>query len=44
LEKYPEMRQFFAQVDMSQQARKLVATLEVVVAGIEKGENITPAL
>lgn len=44
LEKYPEMRQFFAQVDMSHQARKLAATLEVVVAGIEKGENITPAL
>lgn len=43
-EKYPETRQFFATTDMTTQARALAATLAVVVAGVEKGEDLTPAL
>ena len=43
-EKYPETRQFFAQTDMPKQARTLAATLAVVVAGVEKGENLVPTL
>jgi methyl-accepting chemotaxis protein len=43
-EKYPQTRPFFANVDMSVQARSLAATLAIVVAGAEKGENLTPTL
>jgi hemoglobin-like flavoprotein len=43
-EKYPATRQFFAQTDMKKQASTLAATLAVVVAGVEKGENLVPTL
>jgi len=43
-EKYPETRAFFANTDISKQARSLAATLAVVVAGVEKGEDLTPTL
>jgi methyl-accepting chemotaxis protein len=43
-EKYPETRQFFATTDIQKQSKALAATLAVVVAGVEKGENLTPAL
>jgi hemoglobin-like flavoprotein len=43
-EKYPETRQLFAQTDMPKQARTLAATLAMIVAGIEKGENVVPLL
>jgi methyl-accepting chemotaxis protein len=43
-EKYPGTRQFFANTDMSAQVRSLAATLAVVVAGVEKGDNLTPTL
>ncbi|HTI15073.1 MAG TPA: globin family protein [Dictyobacter sp.] len=43
-EKYPETQQFFAKTDMQQQARALASTLTVVVAGVEKGDNLVPAL
>lgn len=43
-EKYPQTRPFFANTDMSVQARSLAATLAVVVAGVEKGDDLTPTL
>lgn len=43
-EKYPATRQYFASTDMAKQARTLAATLAVVVAGVEKGENLVPTL
>jgi len=43
-EKYPATRQFFANTDMVKQARTLAATLAVVVAGVEKGEDLVPTL
>lgn len=43
-EKYPQTRQFFASTDMTKQARTLAATLAVVVAGVEKGEDLAPVL
>lgn len=43
-EKYPSTRQFFANTDMSKQARALAATLAVVVAGVEQGEDLVPTL
>jgi hemoglobin-like flavoprotein len=43
-EKYPETRQFFAGTDMPKQARALAGALALVVAGIEKGDDVTPIL
>ena len=43
-EKYPATRGFFAKTDMTKQARALAATLAVVVAGVEKGEDLVPTL
>lgn len=43
-EKYPATREFFSKTDMSKQARSLAGALALVVAGVEKGENITPVL
>jgi hemoglobin-like flavoprotein len=43
-EKYPATRAFFAETDMKKQARTLAATLAVVVAGVEKGEDLVPTL
>jgi len=43
-EKYPQTRPFFANTDMSMQARALAATLALVVAGVEKGDDLTPTL
>lgn len=43
-EKYPQTRPFFANADMSMQARSLAATLALVVASVEKGDDLTPAL
>ena len=43
-EKYPQTRSFFAKTDMAVQARALAATLAVVVAGVEKGDDLTPTL
>lgn len=42
--KYPSTRAFFAKTDMSRQARSLAGALALVVAGVEKEENLTPAL
>ncbi len=41
---YPETRALFAQTDMKGQEGSLIATLAVVVAGVERGENIRPTL
>lgn len=43
-EKYPGTRQFFVNTDMPKQARTLATTLAIVVAGVEKGEDLTPTL
>jgi len=43
-EKYPQTRPFFANTDMSMQARALAATLALVVTGVEKGDDLTPTL
>ena len=43
-EKYPQTRPFFANTDMSMQARTLAATLALVVTGVEKGDDLTPTL
>ncbi len=43
-EKYPGTRQFFANTNMSKQAHLLASTLALVVAGVEKGEDLTPTL
>ena len=43
-EKYPQTRPFFANTDMSAQARSLAATLALVVIGVEKGADLTPTL
>jgi methyl-accepting chemotaxis protein len=43
-EKYPQTRSFFANTDMAVQARTLAATLTLVVAGVERGDNLTPTL
>src|SRR5215472_6863262 len=42
--KYPQTRPFFANTDMSKQARTLAATLALVVAGVERGDNLVPTL
>jgi hemoglobin-like flavoprotein len=41
---YPETRSLFAQTDMRRQESVLMATLAAVVAGVERGENLTPIL
>jgi methyl-accepting chemotaxis protein len=41
---YPQTQQLFAHTDMKQQESSLVATLAVVVAGVERGDDLTPVL
>jgi hemoglobin-like flavoprotein len=41
---YPETKQLFAQTNMKRQEGSLVATLAIVVAGVERGDNLTPIL
>jgi hemoglobin-like flavoprotein len=41
---YPQTRAFFAKTDMKRLYSALAATLAVVVAGVEKGENLVPIL
>ena len=41
---YPETRSLFAHTNMSRQESSLMATLAVVVAGVERGDNLTPTL
>ncbi|MBE3560425.1 MAG: hypothetical protein IMW89_14550 [Ktedonobacteraceae bacterium] len=43
-EEYPETRALFARTDMRRQQGALMATLATVVAGVERGENLTPVL
>lgn len=43
-EEYPATRTFFANTDIKKQAQTLVATLALVVTGVEKGENLAPSL
>jgi hemoglobin-like flavoprotein len=40
----PQTKTLFADTDMQQQQATLVGTIAGVIAGIEKGENIVPAL
>ncbi len=41
---YPTTRQMFARTDMARQEGSLMATLAVVVSGVERGDNLTPTL
>ena len=41
---YPQTRQLFARTDMKKQESSLAATLAVVVASIERGDELTPTL
>ncbi|HEU5230876.1 MAG TPA: globin domain-containing protein, partial [Ktedonobacteraceae bacterium] len=41
---YPETRQLFAHTDMKRQEGSLMATLATVVAGVQRGDNLTPTL
>jgi methyl-accepting chemotaxis protein len=41
---YPQTRSLFAQTDMKRQEGALMATLAFVIAGVERGENLTPIL
>ena len=41
---YPQTKPLFAQTDMRRQESSLMATLAVVVAGVERGENLVPTL
>jgi methyl-accepting chemotaxis protein len=41
---YPTTRALFANTDMKRQEGSLMATLAVVVAGVERGENLVPTL
>ncbi len=41
---YPQTQQLFAKTDMKRQYSSLMATLAAVVAGVERGDNLTPVL
>ncbi len=41
---YPATKALFADTDMPRQESSLMATLAVVVAGVERGENVVPIL
>jgi nitric oxide dioxygenase len=41
---YPQTQSLFASTDMKQQEAALMGAIAGVIAGIEKGENIIPAL
>jgi methyl-accepting chemotaxis protein len=41
---YPQTQALFAHTNMEKQEDALVATLAVVVAGVERGDNLVPAL
>lgn len=41
---YPQTQRLFAQTDMNRQCSSLMATLAAVVAGVERGDNLTPVL
>lgn len=43
-EEDPQLRSLFAGADMKEQGKKLMQTLMVVVAGIDKLENLVPAI
>lgn len=41
---YPQTQSLFADTDMQQQQAALMGAIAGVIAGIEKGENVVPAL
>jgi len=41
---YPQVKPLFANTDMQRQEGSLMATLAVVVAGVERGDNLLPTL
>ncbi|WP_160146016.1 globin domain-containing protein [Dictyobacter aurantiacus] len=41
---YPQTKHLFAQTDMRRQESSLMATLAVVVAGVERGDSLVPTL
>ncbi|GER88234.1 flavohemoprotein [Dictyobacter vulcani] len=41
---YPATRPLFANTNMVRQEESLMATLAVVIAGVERGDNLTPTL
>jgi hemoglobin-like flavoprotein len=41
---YPQVQPLFAKVDMKRQESSLVATLEMIIDGMERGDNLAPAL
>lgn len=41
---FPETRQLFAKTDMKQQQTALMSAIALVVAGVEKGDNLAPFL
>src|SRR5260370_22569186 len=41
---YPQTQEVFAETDMKRQEGALVATLAIVIAGVERGDNLVPAL
>jgi methyl-accepting chemotaxis protein len=41
---YPATRQLFARTDMRRQESSLMATLAVVIAGVERGDNLVPVV
>ena len=41
---YPETRRLFAHTDMKRQEGSLMATLATVIAGVQRGDNLSPTL
>jgi len=41
---FPHTRQLFAKADMKQQQAALMSAIALVVAGVEKGDNLAPVL
>lgn len=42
--RYPQVQQLFANTDMKRQKCSFAVLLELVIAGLERGDNLTPAL
>lgn len=43
-ETYPDARPLFEKTDWERQYKSLMGTIAVVVAGVERGDNLTPTL
>lgn len=41
---YPQVQPLFAQTDMRRQTSSLMATLAVVISGVERGDNLLPTI